>query len=73
MVLITGMLFSSVFEYKDFLKQNNNISLIKSAFNEKEYETKKLYEDSKGFSQIIYETTDGLYDLLTGSNEIKEK
>ncbi|MBZ9690125.1 MULTISPECIES: sensor histidine kinase [unclassified Clostridium] len=73
MVLITGMLFSSVFEYKDFLKQNNNISLIKSVFNEKEYETKKLYEDSKGFSQIIYETTDGLYDLLTGSNEIKEK
>ncbi|NFG25103.1 HAMP domain-containing histidine kinase [Clostridium botulinum] len=71
--LITGMLFSSVLEYKDFMKQNNNISFIKSIFNEEEYETKKLYEDSKGFSQIIYETTDGLYDLLTGSNEIKEK
>ncbi len=73
MALITGMLFSSVLEYKDFMKQNNNISFIKSIFNEEEYETKKLYEDSKGFSQIIYETTDGLYDLLTGSNEIKEK
>ncbi|KIL08585.1 histidine kinase [Clostridium botulinum] len=73
MALITGMLFSSVLEYKDFIKQNNNISFIKSIFNEEEYETKKLYEDSKGFSQIIYETTDGLYDLLTGSNEIKEK
>ncbi|UZP03690.1 HAMP domain-containing histidine kinase [Clostridium botulinum] len=73
MALITGMLFSSVLEYKEFVKQNNNISFIKSIFNEEEYETKKLYEDSKGFSQIIYETTDGLYDLLTGSNEIKEK
>ncbi|WP_315077892.1 HAMP domain-containing sensor histidine kinase [uncultured Clostridium sp.] len=73
MILITGMLFSSVLEYKDFMKQNNNVSFIKSIFNEKEYETKKLHEDSKGFSQIIYETTDGLYDLLTGSNEIKEK
>ncbi len=73
MALITGMLFSSVLEYKDFMKQNNNISFIKYRFNEEEYETKKLYEDSKGFSQIIYETTDGLYDLLTGSNEIKEK
>ncbi|AOR22445.1 sensor histidine kinase [Clostridium taeniosporum] len=72
-ILISGILFSAALEYKDFIKQNNNVNLIKSVFNEKEYETKKLCEDSKAFSQLIYETTDGLYDLLTGSNEIKEK
>lgn len=72
-ILITSILFSSILEYKSFIKQNNGLNLIKCVFDEGEYETKRLYEDSKAFSKVIYESTDGLYNLLTGSNEIKEK
>ncbi|SFC82605.1 sensor histidine kinase [Clostridium uliginosum] len=73
LVLITGVLFSTFEDYTNFNKVKNHGSIINAVFNTDEYETKRLYDDTKAFSSIIYNNTDGLYQLLTANNENKEK
>ncbi|GAA0078244.1 HAMP domain-containing sensor histidine kinase [Clostridium sp. CTA-5] len=71
--LITGILFSLIGDYKHFIKSGKNVTLTDAIFNENEYELNRLYDDSKGFSSIIYNSTDGLYELLTSNNENTER